>query len=83
MLPATRLNDSRCNPYREKKHVHLGELVRRGGVIAKTTTEEDAMHPPIMMALAEELVAERTSMRRPARGERRLRLRPRLVWFVR
>jgi hypothetical protein len=53
-------------------------------VIAKTTTEEeDAMHPPIMMALAEELVAERTSMRRPPRGERRLRLRPRLVWFTR
>ena len=37
------------------------------------------MHPPIMMALAEELVAERTSIRRPAKRERRRRRRPLLA----
>jgi hypothetical protein len=49
-------------------------------VIAKTTTEEDAMHPTLIKALADELIADRTSIRPPAKRERRQRRRPWLVW---
>jgi hypothetical protein len=49
-------------------------------VIAQTTNEEDAMHPTIIMALAEERIADWTRVRPTTKRERRLRLRPRLVW---
>lgn len=60
--------------------VHVGELVRRRGVIAKTTTEEDAMHPTIIKALADERIADRTRPTRAAASTRRLRSRLSLVW---
>jgi len=52
-------------------------------VIAKTTTEEDAMHPTIIKALADERIADWTSTRPRARRDRRLRRRPWLVWATR
>ena len=67
----------------EKEDVHLGELVRRRGVIANTTTEEDAMHPTIIKALADERIAEWTSTKPRAKRDRRLRRRPWLVWATR
>jgi hypothetical protein len=72
-----------CSELSRKKHVHLGELVRRTGVIAKTTTEEDAMHPTIIMALAEERIADWTRVQPTATRERRPRRRLRLVWATR
>jgi hypothetical protein len=52
-------------------------------VIAKTTTEEDAMHPTIIMALAEERIADWTRLQSTAKRQRRVRRRPRLVWATR
>ena len=63
--------------------VHLVELARRRGVIAKTTTEEDAMHPTIIKALADERIAEWTSIRPRAKRVRRPRRRAWLVWATR
>ena len=65
------------------KRVHLGELARRRGVIAKTTTEEDAMHPTIIKALADERIANWTRVKPTAKRERRLRWRRALVWATR
>jgi hypothetical protein len=52
-------------------------------VIAKTTTEEEAMHPTIIKALADERIAEWTSIRPPAKRVRPLRRRAWLVWAIR
>jgi hypothetical protein len=52
-------------------------------VIAKTTTEEDAMHPTIIKALTDELIADRTRVARAATPRRRLRRRLGLVWASR
>jgi hypothetical protein len=52
-------------------------------VIAKTTDEEDAMHPTIMLALAEERIADWTRVRPKTQRRRRLRRRPRIVWATR
>jgi hypothetical protein len=41
------------------------------------------MHPTIIKALADERIADWTSIRPPARHERRLRRRPWLVWATR
>ena len=38
------------------------------------------MHPTLIKALADELIADRTSVRQPAKPERRRRRRPWLVW---
>jgi hypothetical protein len=66
-----------------KKDVHLAKLVRRRGVIAKTTTTEDTMHPTIIKALADERIAAWTSIRPRAKRDRRLRGRRWLVWATR
>jgi hypothetical protein len=52
-------------------------------VIAKTTIEEEAMHPTIIKALAHELIADRTPIRPTATRERRLHRRPALVRITR
>jgi hypothetical protein len=52
-------------------------------VIAKTSTEEDAMHPMIIKALADELIADRTTVRPLVKRERRPRRRLGLVWATR
>jgi hypothetical protein len=52
-------------------------------VIAKTTTEEDAMHPTIIKALADERIANWTRAQPTANRERRLRWRRALVWAIR
>jgi hypothetical protein len=52
-------------------------------VIAQTTTEEDAMHPTIIKALADERIADWTSIRPRARRDRRLRRWRWLVWATR
>lgn len=68
---------------RRRKDVHLAELARRRGVIAKTTNQEDGMHPTIIMALAEQRIADWTRVQPTAKRQRRLRRRPRLVWAAR
>jgi hypothetical protein len=52
-------------------------------VIAQTTTEEDAMHPTIIKALADERIAEWTSIRPAAKRVRPVRRRAWLVWVTR
>jgi hypothetical protein len=52
-------------------------------VIAKTTIEEEAMHPTIIKALADELIADRTTIRPLVKRGRRPRRRLRLVWATR